>query len=183
MNTTNSYTLKCLEEEYSAAGAFLSNELSNKQLRYIRRPNQMRTFYSVYHPNTLLTSRQCLFQQTEGCKKIKVNKGCLRRCNKRTSIINLKDNPYVVQKQRGSHNSIYSDLNTLNLDVLNDHRDLITDVFIDLRDIQTETKVLGSKQDIINAFQLELARSGDNPSSAVTTLIAPTRNQQYQKGI
>ncbi|MGR5095599.1 U32 family peptidase [Vibrio maritimus] len=183
MNTTNSYTLKCLEEEYSAAGAFLSNELSNKQLRYIHRPNQMRTFYSVYHPNTLLTSRQCLFQQTEGCKKIKVNKGCLRRCDKRTSIINLKDNPYVVQKQRGSHNSIYSDLNTLNLDVLSDHRDLITDVFIDLRDIQTETKVLGSKRDIINAFQAEVARNGDDSSSAVATLISPTRNQQYQKGI
>ncbi|WP_234496612.1 U32 family peptidase [Vibrio maritimus] len=183
MNTTNSYTLKCLEEEYSAAGAFLSNELSNKQLRYIRRPNQMRTFYSVYHPNTLLTSRQCLFQQTEGCKKIKVNKGCLRRCDKRTSIINLKDNPYVVQKQRGSHNSIYSDLNTLNLDVLSDHRDLITDVFIDLRDIQTETKVLGSKLDIISAFQAELLRNGDDSSSGVTALIAPTRNQQYLKGI
>lgn len=69
MNSANSYALKCLKEEYSASGAFLSNELSDKQLRHIRRPAQMRTFYSVYHPNTLLTSRQCLFQQTEGCKK------------------------------------------------------------------------------------------------------------------
>jgi putative protease len=180
MNSTNSYTLKCLQEEYSAAGAFLSNELSNKQLRYVRRPSGMRTFYSVYHPNTLLTSRQCLFQQTEGCKKIKVNKGCLRRCSKRTSIINLKDNPYVVQKQKGSHNSLYSEHNILNLDVLADHRDLITDVFIDLRDIQTETKVDGSKLEVINAFKALLL---DDDRSIVGTLIQHTSNQQYQKGI
>lgn len=69
MNTANSYSLKCLSEEYQASGAFLSNELSSKQLKHIRRPTKMRTFYSVYHPNTLLTSRQCLFQQTAGCKK------------------------------------------------------------------------------------------------------------------
>ncbi|MGR5488650.1 U32 family peptidase, partial [Vibrio alfacsensis] len=91
-------------------------------------------------------------QQTEGCKKIKVNNGCLKRCSKRTSIINLKDNPYVVDKQKGSFNSLYSELNVLNLEVLNDHNDLITDVFIDMRNIQTETKVNDDKQLIINTF-------------------------------
>ncbi|SEG53334.1 U32 family peptidase [Vibrio hangzhouensis] len=185
MNTANSYALKCLQEEYSAAGAFLSNELSKKQLRYIRRPQAMRTFYSVYHPNTLLTSRQCLFQQTEGCKKIKVNNGCLKRCSKRTSIINLKDNPYVIDKQKGSFNSLYSELNILNLDVLKDHEALITDVFIDLRDIQTETRLDVSKVELVAAFKNFLAPSHSETvgHDVIQALLGPTTNQQYSKGI
>ncbi|ELA9323443.1 U32 family peptidase [Vibrio parahaemolyticus] len=183
MNTVNSYAFKCLQDEFAASGAFVSNELNMKQMRHIKRPQNMRSFYSIYHPNTLLTSRQCLFQQTEGCRKVKVNKGCLKRCDKRTSIINLKDNPYVVQKQKGSHNSIYSEHNVLNLQVLHDLPQLFTDVLIDLRDIQTETKVSASKPELIDAF---LALLEDHSEQAVQTLnamIQPTTNAQYLKGL
>ncbi|HCH2796392.1 TPA: U32 family peptidase [Vibrio parahaemolyticus] len=183
MNTVNSYAFKCLQDEFAASGAFVSNELNMKQMRHIKRPKNMRSFYSIYHPNTLLTSRQCLFQQTEGCRKVKVNKGCLKRCNKRTSMINLKDNPYVVQKQKGSHNSIYSEHNVLNLQVLHDLPQLFTDVLIDLRDIQTETKVSASKPELIDAF---LALLEDHSEQAVQTLnamIQPTANAQYLKGL
>ncbi|GAJ71852.1 putative protease [Vibrio sp. JCM 18904] len=182
MNTVNSYAFKCLQDEFAASGAFVSNELNMKQMRHIKRPKNMRSFYSIYHPNTLLTSRQCLFQQTEGCRKVKVNKGCLKRCDKRTSIINLKDNPYVVQKQKGSHNSIYSEHNVLNLQVLHDLPQLFTDVLIDLRDIQTETKVSASKPELIDAL---LALLEDHSEQAVQTLnamIQPTANAQYLKG-
>lgn len=183
MNTVNSYAFKCLQDEFAASGAFVSNELNMKQIRHIKRPKNMRSFYSIYHPNTLLTSRQCLFQQTEGCRKVKVNKGCLKRCDKRTSIINLKDSPYVVQKQKGSHNSIYSEHNVLNLQVLHDLPQLFTDVLIDLRDIQTETKVSASKPELIDAF---LALLEDHSEQAVQTLnamIQPTANAQYLKGL
>ncbi|EPP5327441.1 U32 family peptidase [Vibrio alginolyticus] len=183
MNTVNSYAFKCLQDEFAASGAFVSNELNMKQMRHIKRPKNMRSFYSIYHPNTLLTSRQCLFQQTEGCRKVKVNKGCLKRCDKRTSIINLKDNPYVVQKQKGSHNSIYSEHNVLNLQVLHDLPQLFTDVLIDLRDIQTETKLSASKPELIDAF---LALLEDHSEQAVQTLnamIQPTTNAQYLKGL
>nr|WP_216624818.1 U32 family peptidase [Vibrio alginolyticus] len=183
MNTVNSYAFKCLQDEFAASGAFVSNELNMKQMRHIKRPKNMRSFYSIYHPNTLLTSRQCLFQQTEGCRKVKVNKGCLKRCDKRTSIINLKDNPYVVQKQKGSHNSIYSEHNVLNLQLLHDLPQLFTDVLIDLRDIQTETKVSASKPELIDAL---LALLEDHSEQAVQTLnamIQPTTNAQYLKGL
>ncbi|MFH4680250.1 peptidase U32 family protein [Vibrio diabolicus] len=183
MNTVNSYAFKCLQDEFAASGAFISNELNMKQMRHIKCPQNMRCFYSIYHPNTLLTSRQCLFQQTEGCRKVKVNKGCLKRCDKRTSIINLKDSPYVVQKQKGSHNSIYSEHNVLNLQVLHDLPQLFTDVLIDLRDIQTETKVSASKPELIDAF---LALLEDHSEQAVQTLnamIQPTANAQYLKGL
>ncbi|TOF40436.1 collagenase-like protease [Vibrio parahaemolyticus] len=183
MNTVNSYAFKCLQDEFAASGAFVSNELNMKQMRHIKRPQNMRSFYSIYHPNTLLTSRQCLFQQTEGCRKVKVNKGCLKRCDKRTSIINLKDNPYVVQKQKGSHNSIYSEHNVLNLQVLHDLPQLFTDVLIDLRDIQTETKVSASKPELIDAFLALLEAHSEQAIQTLNAMIQPTANAQYLKGL
>ncbi|HHF3019299.1 TPA: U32 family peptidase [Vibrio diabolicus] len=183
MNTVNSYAFKCLQDEFAASGAFVSNELNMKQMRHIKRPKNMRSFYSIYHPNTLLTSRQCLFQQTEGCRKVKVNKGCLKRCDKRTSIINLKDNPYVVQKQKGSHNSIYSEHNVLNLRVLHDLPQLFTDVLIDLRDIQTETKVSASKPELIDAFLALLEEHSEQTVQTLNAMIQPTANAQYLKGL
>ncbi len=183
MNTVNSYAFKCLQDEFAASGAFVSNELNMKQMRHIKRPKNMRSFYSIYHPNTLLTSRQCLFQQTEGCRKVKVNKGCLKRCDKRTSIINLKDNPYVVQKQKGSHNSIYSEHNILNLQVLHDLPQLFTDVLIDLRDIQTETKVSASKPELIDAFLALLEEHSELAIQTLNDMIQPTANAQYLKGL
>ncbi|WP_407551374.1 U32 family peptidase [Vibrio parahaemolyticus] len=183
MNTVNSYAFKCLQDEFVASGAFVSNELNMKQMRHIKHPQNMRSFYSIYHPNTLLTSRQCLFQQTEGCRKVKVNKGCLKRCDKRTSIINLKDNPYVVQKQKGSHNSIYSEHNVLNLQVLHDLPQLFTDVLIDLRDIQTETKVSASKPELIDAFLALLEEYSEQAVQTLNAMIQPTANAQYLKGL
>ncbi|EGQ8958117.1 U32 family peptidase [Vibrio parahaemolyticus] len=183
MNTVNSYAFKCLQDEFAASGAFVSNELNMKQMRHIKRPKNIRSFYSIYHPNTLLTSRQCLFQQTEGCRKVKVNKGCLKRCDKRTSIINLKDNPYVVQKQKGSHNSIYSEHNVLTLQVLHDLPQLFTDVLIDLRDIQTETKVSASKPELIDAFLALLEEYSEQTVQTLNAMIQPTANAQYLKGL
>ncbi|MDC5818903.1 U32 family peptidase [Vibrio europaeus] len=183
MNTVNSYSFKCLQHEFAASGAFISNELNMKQMRHIKRPQNMRSYYSIYHPNTLLTSRQCLFQQTEGCRKIKVNKGCLKRCDKRTSIINLKDNPYVVQKQKGSHNSIYSEHNVLNLQVLQDLPQLFTDVLIDLRDIQTETQITASKPELIDTFLVLLTQHNNDNVSNINHMIQPTANAQYLKGL
>ncbi|WP_226421252.1 U32 family peptidase [Vibrio sp. E14] len=183
MNTVNSYAFKCLQDEFTASGAFVSNELNMKQMRHIKRPKNMRSFYNIYNPNTLLTSRQCLFQQTEGCRKVKVNKGCLKHCDKRTSIINLKDNPYVVQKQKGSHNSIYSEHNVLNLQVLHDLPQLFTDVLIDLRDIQTETKVSASKPELIDAFLALLEEHSEQTVQTLNAMIQPTANAQYLKGL
>lgn len=186
MNSANSYALHSLQQEYAASGAFISNELNFKQIRHLKRPEGFKTFYSIYHPNTLLTSRQCLFQQTEGCKKIKINKGCLKRCSKRTSIINLKDNPYIIQKQKGSHNSIYSEHNVLNLDILKQLPELLTDVLVDLRDIKTETRQLVSKNELVALFLTALNQTDSERDAAldlITQVVTPTANKQYLKGL
>ena len=67
LNTTNSYALLTLQEDLNAKGAFISNEINKPQMRNIKRPNNFKMMYSIYHPILMMTSRQCFFQQTVGC--------------------------------------------------------------------------------------------------------------------
>ncbi|MFA0413343.1 peptidase U32 family protein [Vibrio renipiscarius] len=186
MNSANSYTLQCLKEQYQASGAFISDELSFLQIRKLVRPEGFRTFYNIYHPNTLLTSRQCLFQQTEGCKKIKINKGCLKRCSKRTSVINMNGTSYVVQKLKGSHNSVYAEHNVLNLDIVKKLPEFLTDVLVDLRDIQTETRHSVTNTQLIDLFLTALSSPESEQPSAfeqIKQATGITTNKQYAKGL
>ncbi len=182
LNITNSYALRCIQDEFSADGAFISNEIKALQMRQIVRPDNFRLYYSIYHPITLLTSRQCLFQQTEGCRKKRVNRGCLPNCEKSTSIINLNGSEYVIHKQRGSYNRMYSSHNFLNTGVLNDIPGLYTDVLIDLRDIKTETRLSINKQQVIDLFT-GLVQGRKESVTKIRNAITPTSNAQYIKGL
>ncbi|PWI33258.1 collagenase-like protease [Vibrio albus] len=182
LNITNSYALKCIKEEFGAVGAFISNEITALQMRRIVRPDNFRLYHSIYHPITLLTSRQCLFQQTTGCRKTRVNKGCLPNCEKATSIINLNGSEYVIHKQRGSYNRMYSSQNFLNTEVLSDIPGLYTDIFIDLRDIKTETRLGVNKKQVMEIFS-DFLQGRDNAAAKVKSVISPTSNAQYIKGL
>ncbi len=91
----------------------------------------------------------------------------------------------MVQKHKGSHNSIYSEHNVLNLELLSDYPELFTDVLIDLRDIQTETQLQVGKQELITLFQQALQNNmGDsNAVQLIHSKVAPTGNKQYFKGV
>lgn len=195
LNLTNSYALACIEEEFDATGAFISNEINKKQMRHIIRPKtqngpEFKVFHSIYHPITLLTSRQCLFHQTVGCKIKAFDEKCLKNCKKQASIINLNTAHYVIDKQKGEHNHMFSDHNFLNLEVLNDIPDLFTDIFIDLRDIQTQTQVALEKPELIELFasaiagQLEKVPAAQEESfAALKQALHPTTMAQYKKGL
>uniref|UniRef100_UPI0025ED66A3 peptidase U32 family protein n=1 Tax=uncultured Paraglaciecola sp. TaxID=1765024 RepID=UPI0025ED66A3 len=58
LNTTNSYALMAMQEEFDCSGAFISNELNRQQMQNIARPANFKLFYSIYHPILLMTSRQ-----------------------------------------------------------------------------------------------------------------------------
>jgi U32 family peptidase len=182
LNIVNNYALHCLKEEFHCSGAFVSNEIKQSQLQPISNPGDFRLFYSIYHPINLLTSRQCLFQQSVGCRKQRVNRGCLPNCEKSTSIINLNGLSYVIDKQRGEHNSIYSQHNYLNLKVIQDFPNTFSDIFIDLRTIKTETQLTLNKHQIIERFQHQLAGS-QTETDSITSAIFPTSHAQYNKGL
>ncbi|NAW68329.1 U32 family peptidase [Vibrio sp. V27_P1S3P104] len=182
LNITNSFALQCIQQELKGVGAFISDEINALQMRKIVRPQGVRLFYTLYHPIHLMTSRQCFFMSTVGCKKPRMNKGCMMRCEKTASIISLKERPYVIHKQKGSHNRLYSDVNCLNLAVLEDLPSLYTDFMIDLRHIPTQTQIQMDKKSLIEQFKRAL--QGDlTAKEMLLTQIQGTTNKQYQKGL
>ena len=96
LNCINSYSLLCLKERFNCAGAFISNELSREQISLISRPEGFDLYYSVYHPLLLLTSRQCLLHQIEGCEKSRIDDDCLQNCTRSAAITNEKKDTLVV---------------------------------------------------------------------------------------
>ncbi|MCG3864429.1 MULTISPECIES: peptidase U32 family protein [unclassified Photobacterium] len=182
LNLTNSFSLQCIADEFNAKGAFVSNEINRKQINPMVCPENFELHYSIYHPLMMLMSRQCLFHQTVGCKKKHFDNKCLRKCDKSASILSLKDASFVLDKQRGAHNALYSQQNYMNLQAVTDFPDKFTRFMIDLRDIKTETEVNADKAMLVSLFNAYI--HGD--ITAKTTLeqtIIGTISQQYKKGL
>ncbi len=182
LNLTNSFALACLQSEFGCKGAFLSNEINRTQLKQIKRPEGFDLHYSIYHPSLLLTSRQCLFQQTVGCKHTVFDLKCLRKCRKTTSIINMKGTSFVIDKQKGSHNGFYGQHDYLNANIVRDMPNVFSNFLIDLRDIKTETKMTFDKIQWAKAF-LDYLNDPEISVDNLTQLMGQTMNVQYRKGL
>nr|WP_318515113.1 peptidase U32 family protein [Photobacterium leiognathi] len=182
LNLTNSFSLQCIADEFNAKGAFVSNEINRKQINPLVCPENFELHYSIYHPLMMLMSRQCLFHQTVGCKKKRFDNKCLRKCDKSASIFSLKDASFVLDKQRGAHNALYSQQNYMNLQAVTDFPDKFTRFMIDLRDIKTDTQISADKETLVSLFNAYI--HGD--MSARETLeqtIVGTIHHQYKKGL
>jgi putative protease len=182
LNLTNSLALNCLQNELGCQGAFLSNEINRTQLKQIKRPKGFDLHYSIYHPSLLLTSRQCLFQKTVGCKRTVFDLKCLRKCRKTTSIINMKGTSFVIDKQKGCHNGFYGQHDYLNLNIVRDMPNTFSNFLMDLRDIKTETKMTFDKIEWVTAF-FNYLNQPDFSAENITQLMGQTMNVQYQKGL
>ncbi len=182
LNIVNSYSLLCLKEKFNCAGAFISNEINKQQIQNIKKPEDFKLYYSIYHPITLMTSRQCLFHQVVGCEKESIDEECIRSCSKSARITNLKNVSFIVDKGKGEYNSIYNETNLLNTDIVKDVQNLFSSFFIDLRNIKTNTKADGEKSTIISLFQNHLNDKYDS-TQQLKYKIHPTNNSQYKKGV
>ncbi len=182
MNLVNSYSLLCLKEQFNCTGAFISNELSQKQIRKIKKPNNFKLTYSISHPIVLMTTIACMFHQVTGCNKNIVDDKCIQRCKKSASITNLKDVTYFIDKDKNGYHTVYNESVFLNTDIVNDISGVFANFFVDLRDIKNNTEIKLSKTEIIKLFRSHL--DGDN--EAATKLqqnIHPSTNTQYHRGI
>ncbi len=182
LNTTNSYALLTLKEELNCSGAFISNEINRAQIKQIKRPENFKLFYSIYHPILMMTSRQCFFQQTVGCKKPSIEDGCMLKCTKATTITNVKGISFAIDKQKGGYPSIYNDEQFLNFDIVNDLSDLFDEFFIDLTDIGSGSKQLPDKAQLISHFEA-LLNNTDSPVLQLTNMIPAYTNAQYRQGL
>ena len=182
LNTTNSYALLTMQEELNCAGAFISNEINRNQIKNIKRPANFKMLYSIYHPILMMTSRQCFFQQTVGCNKPSIEDGCMLKCQKATTITNVKGISFAVDKQLGGYPSIYNHEQFLNFDAVRDFSDLFDEFFIDLTDIGAGSKEKQNKAQLIKHFEDFL--DGDQQAAAtVTGMVTVSTNAQYQQGL
>ncbi len=182
LNTINSYSLLCLKEHFSCSGAFISNELSRVQIKSIKKPKDFKLFYNIYHPIVLMTSRQCLSQQIIGCHKQIMDEDCTPNCTKTSSITNDKGISFTVEKSKGNHHQIYNNENYLNIEIVKDLPQKFDSFFVDLSEISTETKITVEKTEIIDRFS-DLLTGNTTFYNKLNTLIHPTTNAQYHKGI
>jgi putative protease len=182
LNTTNSYALLTLRENLDCKGAFISNEINQNQIRTIKRPENFKLLYSIYHPILMMTSRQCFFQQTVGCKKPSIEDGCMLKCKKATTITNVKGVSFAVDKQKGGYPSIYNHEQFLNIDAVNDFSHLFDEFFIDLTDIGSGSKEKPDKAQLIHHFENVL--NGVQESSVqLHEMVTVSTNAQYKQGL
>ncbi len=182
LNITNSYSILCLKEKFNCYGSFISNELNQQQIKNIKRPENFEFYYSIFHPILLMKSRQCLHHQVIECDKTSFGEDCIQNCNKSSTITSLKGDSLYIKKQKGSCSAIYNDHNFLNTKIIEDFPDKFSSLFIDLRDIKTETKVGVDKLDLIKLFKNAVAENSASKSN-LQKIIHPSINAQYYKGI
>lgn len=182
LNIVNSFSLLCLKEHFNCSGAFISNEISKVQIKSIKKPDDFKLYYSIYHPITLVTSRQCLFHQVTGCHKDTIDAHCIQHCEKTASIKNLKGRTLFIKKTQGNYHRIYNEVNFLNTDIVTDMPNLFSSFFIDLRNITTKTNREVDTARLIKLFGSYLNGNLDAAKSLKQSL-HPTTDIQYKKGI
>ena len=187
LNTTNSYALLAMKEDFDCSGAFISNEINAMQMKHIARPENFKLFYSIYHPILLMTSRQCFFQQSVGCEKPRIDNGCMLSCDKSTSITNLKGVSFAIDKQKAGYPSIYNQDQFLNMEIIEDLSDLFDSFMIDLTNIGAGDKASPDKALLIKQFEELLSNQAlSDPSSAtqqLNSLVPESTNIQYHNGL
>jgi putative protease len=182
LNTTNSHALVTLKDELNCSGAFISNEINRNQIKNITRPKDFKLMYSIYHPILMMTSRQCFFQRTVGCKKPAIEDNCMLSCTKATTITNVKGISFAVDKQKGGYPSIYNHEQFLNLEAVKDFSNLFDEFFIDLTDIGSGSKEKLDKQILITEFEKILAVP-NKMEDTLHKMVKVSTNTQYQQGL
>ncbi|GAC17187.1 peptidase U32 family protein [Paraglaciecola arctica] len=182
LNTTNSYALMAMQEEFDCSGAFISNELNKQQMQNIARPANFKLFYSIYHPILLMTSRQCFFQQSVGCEKPRIDNGCMLSCDKSTSITNLKGVSFAIDKQKAGYPSIYNNDQFLNMQVINDLSDLFDGFMIDLTNIGAGNKASPDKVELISQFE-QLLAGEQQVEQRLNSMVTDSTVSQYHTGL
>ena len=182
LNCVNSFSLCCLKENFNGHGAFISNEISKRQLRGLHAPEDFNLFYSIFHPIMLLSSRQCLFRQVAGCQKPCFDEECLNRCNRSATLTTMNQESLFIEKTKGNYPCIHHPAHYLNTDIIQDYPGMFATFLIDIRQIHTETNVDADKAGIIRLFENLLDGHPDS-EKAIRQRFYPTSNTQYKKGI
>lgn len=181
-NLINSYSLMCLKKHFNCSGAFISNEISKNQIKSINKPEGFLLFCSIFHPELLMTTRQCLSHQIVGCDKNVVDESCIRHCEKSSSITNSKGISFGIEKSKGNYHRIYGHRHCLNTEIVTDMHNRFHAFVIDLNTVKTETIIKVDKTDLLHCFK-ELISGKAGFEEELHKIITSTTNSAYRKGI
>lgn len=182
LNTTNSYALLAMQEQFDCHGAFISNEINQQQIKQIARPANFKMMYSIYHPILLMASRQCFFQQSVGCEKPRIDNGCMLSCDKSTSITNLKGDEFAIDKQKAGYPSIYNQDQFLNTEIIDDLAHLFDGFMIDLTNIGAGDKPSPDKIQLIKQFE-QLLNGQPTAAPTLESMVPQSTVLQYHNGL
>ena len=182
LNTTNSYALLAMQEQFDCHGAFISNEINQSQIKHIARPANFKMMYSIYHPILLMASRQCFFQQSVGCEKPRIDNGCMLSCDKSTSITNLKGDEFAIDKQKAGYPSIYNQDQFLNTEIINDLAHLFDGFMVDLTNIGAGDKPSPDKAQLISQFE-QLLAGNHSAIATLDSMVTQSTVLQYHNGL
>jgi putative protease len=104
------------------------------------------------------------------------------KCEKATTITNVKGVSFAIDKQKGGYPSIYNDEQFLNLDIIDDLSGLFDEFFIDLTNIGAGSKAEQDKVQLIHYFE-GLLNGDNNAASQLNDLISVSTNAQYSQGL
>lgn len=182
LNLANSMALQCLQQELGACGGFASAELNESQLTRLRVPVGFDLYYSIFNPQHLMTSRQCLLAQANGCRKQRMNRGCLTRCEQDGVLRSQTGEAHIIYKSPGSYNRLYAEEHYFNLAPLQALAGRFSHLLIDLRPVPSATVSEFSAAELVTRFAAAL--QGDAQMLAqLSDGLQHTNCQQYQRGL
>lgn len=182
LNIVNSYSLACLKEDFNCLGSFISNELSRMQIKGIKKLDDFKLYFSIFHPVLLMTSRQCFFQQIGGCDKNIVDDNCIQNCHKTDNIKNFKNDKFIIEKSKGNYHRMFNSTKCLNIDIVSDLPNFFSGYFIDLTDVKDDTIVICDKIEIVKYFD-NFINNDFGAKDILERSIQKVSNSQYKKGI
>jgi putative protease len=104
------------------------------------------------------------------------------KCEKATTITNVKGISFAVDKQKGGYPSIYNDEQFLNTDIISDLDGLFDEFFIDLTNIGAGSKEELDKAVLVKQFAAVIA--GDNAAGeALGDMVVSKTQAQYSQGL
>lgn len=182
LNSTNSYSLRCLHEFAGCSGAFISHEAGKDQIAGIYPPESFALWYQVYNPVLAMNTRQCVLRNCIHCEKTETDERCLQECSRHATVYDSGNNPLSIEKRRGFYNQVYYGKHYLNLDVLHDLPGMFSTFVIDLRNTGINETVHAPKRELVNLF---LSWIDDKPGSRerIRKVIKDTTSGLYTRGL
>ena len=108
------------------------------------------------------------------------------RCEKATTITNVKGFSFAVDKQKGGYPSIYNNEQFLNMQVIDELSSLFDEFFIDLTNIGMGDKSSLEKTDLLQLFSALISGDSMAKQEAKTQLklrVLCTTDAQYVQGL